>query len=242
MAHGHPDYGGASPLSTVYTLQDLAEHAVRLGSPVSFDRRGNVMWFDDFESGIQKWHGGGLGEGWAVAASAAAARNGAFSVKLTTGAVIDYAVELSHRWYFPALSKVGFEASFAIVDTSHTIEFTQYFFDGSHRHYGGLRYLPDDDKLQYYDENGDWQDLATGLDLVEYAEVFHTIKLVMDLSTHKYVRALLNDVEYDLSALNYQLSVADEAPVWYQQVLVATGANDNRSIYVDDVILTQNEP
>ena len=67
MAHGHPDYGGAAPLATVYTLQDLAELAARLGSIDVFDRRGNVLLLDDFESGIKKWLFGGTGSysaGW----------------------------------------------------------------------------------------------------------------------------------------------------------------------------------
>ena len=59
MGHGYPDYGTQGPVSTVHSIQDLGELAVRLGSIVTFDRRGNVLWLDGFDSGIGAWSKGG---------------------------------------------------------------------------------------------------------------------------------------------------------------------------------------
>lgn len=242
MAHGHPDHGPSASVSTVYSLQDLGELAVRLGSPVSFDRRGNVVWFDDFESGIQKWYQYHLGTGSGVEISAEAARNGAFSAKLTTGNLVTQYAQIAHYGPYPVVSKIGLEASFAYDDDLQYLEFAISNNDGSYSHFAALRYYPASDKLQYWGSDDDWHDLATGLDLIDEIYAFHTIKLVIDPSTQKYVRAILNDVEYDMSALSYGYLPEVLTPYAMQRITACTGVNDNISAYIDDVIVTQNEP
>ncbi|GAI06639.1 unnamed protein product, partial [marine sediment metagenome] len=44
MIHGHADYGAGAPGKTIYSMLDVGELAARLGSPVTSDRAGNVMW------------------------------------------------------------------------------------------------------------------------------------------------------------------------------------------------------
>ena len=55
MAHGARDFGIYAPKETIVTIEDLGELAVRLGSPVNYDRKGDVVWVDGFEDGIDKW-------------------------------------------------------------------------------------------------------------------------------------------------------------------------------------------
>src|SRR4030042_6725681 len=85
---GLPDYSQSKPLgavpvssnSPVYTLTDSAELARRLGSITTFDGRGYILWYDDFE-------GGAVGTRWTtsgtVTQSAAYCRNGTYSCKIT---------------------------------------------------------------------------------------------------------------------------------------------------------------
>jgi len=53
VAHGAPDWWGTEQTSTVHLVQDVGELAARLGSIVTFDRRGNVIWLTSFEDGLQ---------------------------------------------------------------------------------------------------------------------------------------------------------------------------------------------
>jgi len=52
MPRGHPDYGQAGPTSLIATVPDLGELAARLGSNNTWDRRGFILWYDDFEASV----------------------------------------------------------------------------------------------------------------------------------------------------------------------------------------------
>ena len=91
MAHGTPDWGVTAGAVTTYQVTDLGELAVRLGSPISHDRRGDVIWWDDFECTLNKWQTVANGAGSSVALSDARARNGRYSALLISGsAVVDF--------------------------------------------------------------------------------------------------------------------------------------------------------
>lgn len=242
MPHGGPDWGTLGPLGTIYTIEDLGELAARLGSIVTFDRRGNVVWLDDFESGIGKWEPYFVGTGAALASTSEAARNGAFSAELTKGTDTSDHTQMGHTWYYPTVSKVGFEVSFTSNGNLTYIIFRQQLFDGTNRHWAELRYDHITNKLQYLDKNEAYQDLATNLVLTVGYYAFHTIKIVIDIATRKYVRVILDNVEYDMSTIDYRVTAPFAILSWVQVVKIDEGIAGNQSICVDDVILTQNEP
>jgi len=66
VAHGTPDWGVTAGARTVYQMTDLGELAVRLGSIVTHDRRGDVIFLEDFEEGMGRWRfpRTPLGETW----------------------------------------------------------------------------------------------------------------------------------------------------------------------------------
>ena len=73
-----------------------AELAARLGSPDTFDRRGDVLWMDDFESGL-KWRTSLLGTGSLIDLTATMAASGGKCCRLVTGSANnDYAYLLRH--------------------------------------------------------------------------------------------------------------------------------------------------
>ena len=114
MAHGQPDFGLYAVKKTVSGLADLGELAVRLGSIITFDRRGDIVWFDDFEGDVFKWERDPSGVDAAIIVSPEAARNGAFSAKLTTGNLADDHATILHHLPYPVTSRVGFEISFTV--------------------------------------------------------------------------------------------------------------------------------
>lgn len=250
MPHGQPDYGVQAVKETVFGLADLAETAARLDSIVTFDRRGDIVWLDDFESDVLKWSLTLPGVGDSVVASSEAARNGAFSAKLTTGNVAGDMVTMVHYSPFPVTSRVGFEISFTVHDNLSDLIFSQRLYDGSDEHFARVRYRPATDVLEYLDRNAAWQNLAPSLVLLSATYILHTIKLVIDLNTQEYVRVIVDDVVYDLSALEPPLLLplyrhtpdVLTTPHWEQLVDTITGVNANTSSYIDDAIVTQNEP
>lgn len=249
---GLPDYSqrkpvGQVPVGPVHTSTDVAELAARLGSPITHDRRGNVMLVDDFGSGIQGWSVSGSGAGWAVIPSSKRARSGGFSCKLTTGAVSGGLANIARYLPYPTLSKLGFELAFTMRQHIYEYHLYIYVYDGTNRHKAKVRYLylgppPGNDILQV-DDNGTWTDLATGLYAYASEYEFHIMKLVADFVTKKYTRLIFDDLEYDISSYNLESEAnptGSHMLAHFQVVNDATAFNYN--CYADDAIITQNEP
>ncbi|GAH57763.1 unnamed protein product, partial [marine sediment metagenome] len=128
--HGKPDWG-MQVKSTVYTLDELSELAVRLGSEVFFDRRGDVLLIDNFENGrtMSFWEKDGAGS--EVVITADHARSGGYSTKLVGGSTDDLYADISYRLTYPVVSKFGFETHFSIPTQFDRIEFTVWYYTGT---------------------------------------------------------------------------------------------------------------
>jgi len=70
----------------------------------------------------------------------------------------------------------------------------------------------------------------------------HTMKLVVDLNTDRYVRFILNETEYDLSAYSANTFANPDQPHLGVKAILYSTAGFNADCWVDDIILTQNEP
>lgn len=219
----------------------LAELAARLGSPVTYDRRGDVIWYDDFESGVEKWRYIGAGGGLDWASDAVA--KGGFSGKLYTKNVADSSVLGLTYLPMPLLSKIGIELSlFRSVNTKYII-IELLLYDGTNRYDARATYTLATETWQYQDSGGVDHNLLPTLELSPTYTQFHVIKLVADFTTGLYTRLLVNNIFYDLSNLAMQATAAPaQAPSLHLNLSVTTNANISASIHIDNVILTQNEP
>jgi hypothetical protein len=115
MAHGRPDFNLTAGVRTTYRWSDFDELAARLGSPVSYDRRGDVIFIESFEhgDGMITWATGGAGS--TAGLSLARARTGHFSAALYTPSVANAYAHLTRRGVYPAVSPLGAEISFTLV-------------------------------------------------------------------------------------------------------------------------------
>lgn len=242
MAHGQPDFGMYTEKKTTYGLADMGELAARLGSIVTFDRRGDVIWLDDFESDVFKWDITFSGLGWEVVQTPTYARNGAFSVKLTTGRTVDQYVRIQHYNAYPVKSNIGLELSMS--KDSWPGEFIIFFdlYDGVTHYIAGIRYDITNDDLYRYVDPLTWTLIDSAFRLYEDADCFNTLKLVVDFVDELYTRFIANNAVYDLSTYPIY-SVASPIRAHLEiRIDVISDLAANRSAYVDDVILTQNEP
>lgn len=242
MPHGTPDWWGESPTSTIHQVTDAGELAVRLGSPVTNDRRGNVVRVNGFESGLKAWITSYVGAGGGVVLSTKACQTGAYSAKFTTGQ--DPAGNAALSKYHPllVLGKAGLEVSFASASASPTIRVRFYYYDGAQYHLFSVRYDYPNQRFQYLDNAAAWQNIDTGLLFYPSITSWNFLKLVVDLSGKDYERVILNDNEYSLQGID-ALSVNAFTAPYLSTVLFADGDNaGNYVVYFDDVIWTQNEP
>ena len=240
--HGAPDWSKYRPDSVTFPVEDLAELAVRLGSIVSFDRRGDVFWMDDFENGLSGWRKLTSGAGAAVATSSTKARNGGYSTKLTSGVTASRYAGISHYLPFPHLSKWGFECHAAINASIEELRLSVRLNDGTTWHDFWVKYDHLNTRLQYFAPGSAWTTFATNVDLLHSDDLFLALKLVVNLNAKSYARLITNETTYDMSSL---------LPSTYNETLTAhlnyqiraTGNTDDNAVtYIDDVIITQDEP
>ncbi len=242
MAHGTPDWWGTEPGSTTHQIQDAGELAVRLGSIVTDDRRGNVVWLEDFERGLSnRWRLSPYGASTAVI-SGEASKSGFYSAKIQTGAASGNLMDLHHYMPLPVESKIGFEAHFSIQEHVGEIIFFLYIYDGTDEITAGVKYLPGTDKWQYYNVGGTWSDLFTSMALLEYKECFHMVKFVVDYETGEYVRAIANERALALPGVGAYPTTVGHAPQLTVHVEVKNDDANAGIAYIDSLIITQNEP
>ena len=220
----------------------MDELAARLGSIDTFDRRGDVLWYDDFESGINAWDTTATGAGSSIDWVATTSQKGGFSMRLLAGPAVGRAAAAKHTSPLPVSTKVGFEASFTVDSDIDYISFQQTYQDAL-QYAAKINYdETGTGSLYYYDSANNPQLIVAGLGLLGSTYVFHTIKLVIDIVNNEYVRLILDNTEYDLSSLGIYAAGALGGAQWFQNIKVFSGAVAGTTSYIDSVIVTQNEP
>lgn len=239
MAHGQPDFSTTAPKTTVYSLVDLGELAARLGSIVTHDRRGDVVLLDDFESGLEGWEIITNGANSAVALTSTRYRSGGFSIKLVTGAVNGNYASIRRHVPYPVTGRFGYELSWASGSTPFYHGFNIGFYTGTTLYRGIIEYVPSTGGIRYTSGGGTTYFGTPGL--VLSTSLFNVLKVVIDMEGRNYVRCILNETEYSLADIALQSSASGASPHMYVDYLIYTTAGA-KTVYVDDAIITQNEP
>ena len=242
MAHGTPDYAITNALATVYRMNDLGELAVRLGSPVAFDRRGDVLWWDDFECGIAKWTATLAGTGAAVAVDETHPYNGSQAVKLTAGSDGDQYAQIAVALPLPVFGRHGLEVSFGTLDEPDQVEMYVFSQNAAQQVGGALRWNNATNTLEYFNSASGWTSLGALSVWTSAPFGYHTMKLVFDRDTGLYARAIFDSQAFDLSAIAANVTAGAPAPNMRITIKNVGRAGVNDAIYVDDVIATRNEP
>lgn len=242
MARDLPDWHTLTAQSTVHEITDLGELAVRLCSIVSFDRRGDVVWMDCFECGIGKWEGDSSGADSAVVEDTTRSRNGNTSCKLMAGSTVDHYADINHYQPIPVLATfLGCELSFQI-SLAESVRLRIRIWDGTNQITFNVQYDRVNSKLQYSDSSGVWQDIVTGITLQTSQTMFHTLKVVVDPTAVEYVRVVLDSITYPLDGLSCVSTPSGASPAMMFGMRNTGRSGYNDAVYVDDAIITQNEP
>lgn len=242
MAHGQPAWGVNRSKSTTYQLQDMAELARRLGAPISIDGSGDVIDQDDCEHGLVKGIITGNGTGYAIASDATKARSGAKSYLFTAGSSDAHNVQLERAFAYPVPSTLGIELWFSEMAAGETLELDVVLYTGTRRYMGIILYTLATKTLQVYDAAGVAHTYRTLANPNATAWCWHCLKVVIDVPTGAYVRAIYDQYTDDLSAYSL-MSIANASAPSVRRTLLWTGRSGyNDSVYIDDLLTTQNEP
>ena len=207
-----------------------------------FDRRGEVIFVDNFEDGLGKWGTTTTGLLGAVAVSSTEALFGGLSAKLTGGSDSSRFAEIYYRIPPPPLSNLGLEFAVRPDVNVEYIDCYIDYYDGVTLYSGAISYDTVNEKWTYKTTAGAWVDFFTGAKMTAAEKLFHHCKLVIDPVGHKYVRALVSGEEKDMSTYDLYTDPDVTAPRVSILILVYSLAGYNAVGYVDSVIVTQNEP
>lgn len=242
MARDLPDWDALTAQATVHEVTDLGELAVRLGSIVTHDRRGDVIWLDEFECGLGKWKTLVDGSDGSIALDTNRSRNGETSVLLTCATDGEHTAKIWHHNSLPAVSKVGVEASFMLGSPVAYVIFDFHTYDGDDHMRYRVWWDYAAETLSYQDSGGNTVVLASGVSLYWIEPIFHTAKLVCDMNADEFVRLILDATSYTMDGIEGERIGADTDLRITTEVRVIGRHGYNDTVYVDDVILTQNEP
>lgn len=218
-----------------------AELAARLGSPVSWDWRGNVLLINTFGAGQGAILAYAEGTGSVVQCSPLQSLTDGFSLLLQGGTGAEDYAGYDGRMGINLAQRLGFAIAWAETSQFDYLTIEVWGSDGANSYLGRLKWILDTKVLAYMDAAAAYQTIATAPAVIApYG--FNRVKLVVDLDAHEYLRVLWNGVEYDLSGLAmYTWTFSVPGTLGYK-VRVYPGDLALSGVYVDHHIITVNEP
>lgn len=243
MPHGGPDWGTAGPLATVYTIEDIGELAARLGSIVTFDRRGNVTFLEDFSGNLAKlytWEGAPAHPSTIIISSEKAI-SGSFSCKVTTDVYENDGLNIFVALPYPILGKMGVEQCWRRDDNLKILYLGLGLNDGATDYFGYVRWNYATGVWEYQTTGGAWVALTP---TATYRNtLFNHTKVVVDFVNKEYCRLIANERTYDLTDLAVHSWPRVTSPhMWTQFKATNSNLGNNCVMHLDNIIVTQNEP
>jgi hypothetical protein len=223
-------------------MPDMAELAARLGSPVLYDRRGQVIWFDHAQHGMAPWTSFGIGTGAATKVVNDVVYHGGFALELT--APSDNGSQRGIQRFFntPEANKlgicvaVGFLADFDWFGIGLDYEASSYS-------YTLAAFLDLGDLAIYIADNLLGMVKVATLTTPVFADGrYEVIKIVGDFGTGKYVRLLYNDMEYDISAYTMDTGAGSATPDMKCELTLQGRAANLDQANIGLIVLTAGEP
>lgn len=219
-----------------------AELAVRLGSPVAYDRRGQVVFVENFEHGWGLWSITYQGADYAHALDPTTSMSGGYSFKLTAGNASGAYAGINMIRALAPTGKMGLEFVFSINALLNYVGGRLVIVDGARMYTAEVRYGLATNRLELWNHSGAFESPVATAPVTPGKGRYSTLKFVIDTATQKYERVLFNDVETDLTAYSYY----DDGVVLAKRIEVEItnyGRVGNNDIaYIDDIIVTLAEP
>jgi len=242
MARGLPDDSNIVKQGWIFNLDDMAELAARLDGVQGIDRLGNVCYLKRFESGLSGLYFWGDAPGCIWRPSGDYAKSVGVSAYLATRNVATSYVSWVRGQSFPNTLSFGEEYSFSIFGAVRYLYLflDVYTVDWWYQFY--LRYEHTTGDVNYYVPGPAWALLVNVGILAGGFNIWHNIKLVIDLSNNQYSRALIDGVVYPMIGAIPMATGGVYLPYIGPGGQVYTATNAVAELYLDDFILTQNEP
>ena len=241
MARGLPDAGNVVKDHSVYGLSDMAELAARLGSPVTFDRYGDILFLEDFERGLNAWTLDRDGVLSSVELSPDWVYQGRLSCLVNSGTGALPRAGITKMLPPVTEQKVGIQATFSIDTENNSLHLNLKYQADDNYHLFALQYDAPTGRLFYADSGGAYTPFATPGRLYDGADNAHHMKLIVDLETRKYVRCYVDNQVFDMGSYSPYSFGGGALPYLRARVQVWGDGTTATEVYIDDVFVTMNE-
>jgi len=226
----------------VFGNVDTNELAARLGALSVEDRRGNIIWSDSFEGVPDNWYIDAAGAGASLTKNATHSWLGSSCMKIVTGTENAQAQRIQKGFAAPMNSRIGIELHFFPPGAGYIFLMQVWGYNGTHSYTGILEFNQTDDKVYIHDSAGASREIQSYILNPAGQLQWQYAKLVFDWKTMKYVRAIYNENEYDISTYGLRSAVNATNPCFSVWLWVVSQGTTSHNFYIDDFILTQNEP
>jgi len=241
MPHGTRDDANVEIDVDQYRLDDMAELAARLGSIVTMERSGRVLFAESFEAGSGAWEIATPGIGAEGVVLSTPTFQGGLAFKLTAGTGAGAVSICRKRIPAFAWNSLGLAAMFTVDGDLSYLDWQVRVYTGELLRVWTIRYDPTRKALRYLSSGGPMIDFADVGTLNTSSHAFHSIKLVVETQARSYTRCYFDGVYYDLA--DYQSTqVANlEQPRLDFSAWVFGDTLLDTAVVIDNVVLTFDE-
>jgi len=242
MPRGQPDYGVYAAKELAAGAADLGEAAARLGSIVTYDRRGDVLLLDDFEDDLAAWEIETSGAGASVKVSTEHKLRGFCSMKLVAGSNVNRYAKATLHWGPVPAARFGLEVAYTMDAHMESAESGCNYYSGAYKISMGCKFDMVNKKLYVLTTGGLYQEVPVVILPVCSPYVFYFIKGVFDVNLLTYIRGIVAMLSFDLSSIPLSVMPDFTSPMFESYIKLISLAGYNAISYLDSAIITFNEP
>lgn len=236
-----PDWNRSSGIQQ--PVSDFGEVAARLvGGLGATHRGGKVIFSTSFEHGLNDVDiTDVLGTGAEIQFNPSKSFRGGNSVDLTAGDAVDDFASLRKFFYPIEDSPVGVESAFCLnVNTQVRVAIGLEHYQPDEAFLFQVRIDGSSKELEYLG-SADWVKIADVPGLSNSAQIFHVLKMIVDVKAGKYLRVILDTDQFEVNDDAWTIATGEP----YYNVANISAANlqagATRTIQIDDFVLTMQE-
>ncbi len=242
MPRGHEDWGVSASAENASPDLPTAELAARLGALSLYDQTGQLMFADGFEHGLAPYSIDTQGTGTAKVLTAGHSFLGGYSLRLTGGSDGLRYARCSKNFPRPFLTRWGIEARVVLPAGAGQLHVDIRRYDGTTEHKYELLLDLTTQGIRVLQSDGSYATVTTNANYNNGPDIWHPLKLVVDLDADAWVRLGFATGQYDLSTYSHRDTPNASASYIAMTIGVDSDAGANPEIELDSVIYTYNEP
>jgi hypothetical protein len=242
IAQDMPDDWPWLPGSSRFPVGDLGELAARMGSPVTYDRRGEVVWFETVSHGASDFDEINMNAGATYKITPAKALRSGYSFLVAVSATPGTYGQIHHYETFQNSNSMGLEEVFFIGAGTNYHALIVDYYNGTQHAMAMVTLDNVGNTIKYKN--------SAGADVICYSNgaTFNSLlrrkhlKMVIDCVTLTYKRILYNNLVIDLSGVPLYVTASTAEPFIDCRIFHTGNALAAESWYHNATILTLNEP